>query len=160
MNTLPILTIQAAERLLHTLEDLLEKSEASFAMIIDRGGIVLSQHGELPDHADPTIVAALAAGSFAATRELALRVGETDCSALYQQGAHHHILVSAVDDDIVLVTVFGKQTTVGLVKFYSAKTIKRVSAVLQELRSTEQVGVLFTKDDLNSAEDLFLRGRE
>ena len=148
-------TIQAAERLLNSLEDFLDKSEASYAMIIDRGGIILSQHGELPDNADPNIVAALSAGSFAATRELALRVGEADCSALYQQGAHSHILVTAVDDDIVLVTVFGKQTTVGLVKFYSAKTVKRISAILQELRQTQHVGVLFTKEDINAAENIF-----
>jgi len=157
MNQMPIMTIQAAERLLNALEDFLEKAEADYAMIIDRGGMILSQQGELPDNADPDIVAALSAGSFAATRELALRVGESDCAALYQQGTNSHILISAVDDDVVLITIFGRQTTVGLVKFYSAKAIKRIGAVLQELRTTKHVGVLFTKEDISAAENLFAR---
>jgi hypothetical protein len=77
MQSMPILTIETAERLLKLLEDYLEHSEASFALIIDHGGAILSQSGEIPSSMDPTIFGALAAGSFAATRELALRVGET-----------------------------------------------------------------------------------
>ena len=52
MHAMPILTIQSANHLLDTLEDYLEKSEASFAMVIDRGGSVLTQHGSLPSNAD------------------------------------------------------------------------------------------------------------
>ncbi|MDQ3313973.1 MAG: hypothetical protein M3505_04985 [Verrucomicrobiota bacterium] len=42
---------------------------------------------------DVTIIAALAAGSFAATKELARRIGEVEFNALYQQGkrqSHFH----------------------------------------------------------------------
>ena len=89
--------------------------------------------------------------------ELALRIGESECSALFQQGAQRHILISAVDQEHVLVTVFGKQTTVGLVKFYAARTTKRITAVLQEMRSGPGISGLFSKDDLNDAEELFAR---
>ena len=41
MQTTPILTIQAAERLLNALEDYLDKSEGQLALVVDRGGIVL-----------------------------------------------------------------------------------------------------------------------
>lgn len=156
MQTMPILTIQAAEKLLSALEDFLEKSEAHFALILDRGGIILSQHGTLPVDADTNVLSALSAGCFAATRELALRLGETDCTALYQQGSNNHILISAVDNDHILVTAFGKQTTVGLVKFYSARATKRIAAVLQEMRNGPGIGGLFSKDDLNDAEELFV----
>ncbi len=157
MQTMPILTIQTAEKLLSALEDFLEKSEAHFALILDRGGIILSQHGTLPDTADTNVVSALSAGCFAATRELALRVGETECSALYQQGSSSHIFICSIDTEHILVTVFGKQTTVGLVKFYSARTTKRIAAVLQEIRNGPGIGGLFSKEDLNGAEELFVR---
>lgn len=157
MQSMPILTIQAAEKLLNALEDFLEKSEGHFALVLDRGGIILSQHGTLPDTADTNVVSALSAGCFAATRELALRVGETDCSALYQQGANSHIFICAIDQDHILVTIFGKQTTVGLVKFYSARATKRIAAVLQEIHSGAGIGGLFSKNDLNDAAELFIR---
>jgi predicted regulator of Ras-like GTPase activity (Roadblock/LC7/MglB family) len=157
MQTTPILTIQAAERLLSALEDYLDKSEAELALVVDRGGIILSQHGEVKDVDDASIIAALAAGSFAATRELALRVGEHDCAALYQQGSNSHILISSIDDDTLLVTVFGGQTTVGLVKFYSARTAKRVAEVLEDMRATPRPTALFSREDVSRATSLFGR---
>jgi predicted regulator of Ras-like GTPase activity (Roadblock/LC7/MglB family) len=131
MHAMPILTVQAAESLLKALEDFLEKSEASFALIIERGGSILSQNGEIPDTIDPTILSALAAGSFAAIREVALRVGETEFSAVHQQGRQSHIIMSAVNEDAMLMTVFGPQTTLGLVRFYSAGAVKQIAAVLE-----------------------------
>ncbi len=155
MQTMPILTLQAAANILSTLESFLEKSEASYALVIDRGGSILSQHGEIPDSTDPTVIAALAAGSFAATRELAFRVGEADCSALYQQGGHSHILMNAVDEDAVLVTIFGAQTTLGLVKFYSSRAANRIATVLQQLRIHPHAEPVFTEQDLSSTQQIF-----
>lgn len=157
MHPMPIVTIEAAEDLLAALEELLEKSEGDFALVIDRGGTILSQHGEIPDSTDTTIIAALAAGSFAATKELATRIGEPEFSALYQQGAHCHILMNAVDDDTVMVTVFGPKTTVGLVRFYSARAIVRIGAVLRELRSSARMTPVFSEHDVNAATHIFAR---
>lgn len=152
MQTTPILTIQAAERLLSALEDYIDKSEADLALVVDRGGIILSQHGTVAGIEDASTIAALAAGSFAATRELAVRLGETDCSALFQQGTQSHVLISSIDDDALLVTVFGAHTTVGLVKFYSARAIKRVALVLEGMRNAPRLSTaLFTREDINQA---------
>jgi len=134
MHPMPIVTIEAAEELLAVLADFLDKSEATFALIIDRGGTIISQHGKIPDSTDVTTVAALAAGSFAATKELATRVGEAEFSALYQQGSHSHLLMNAVDDDFVLVTVFGPKTTVGLVRFYSTRALAHIGTIIREAR--------------------------
>jgi predicted regulator of Ras-like GTPase activity (Roadblock/LC7/MglB family) len=157
MHPMPIVTIEAAEDLLAILEDFLDKSEASFALIIDRGGTILSQHGDIPESTDTTIVAALAAGSFAATKELASRVGESEFSALYQQGGQYHILMNAVDDDFVLVTVFGPKTTVGLVRFYSSRALARIAALIRELRSTARMTPVFSEHDVNVATQIFGR---
>lgn len=141
MHAMPILTIEAAENLLNALEDFLDQSEASFVLIIERGGAILGQHGEIPPSVDPTIVAALAAGSFAATREVALRVGESEFSALHQQGKERQILMSAVNEDAVLVTVFGPRTTLGLVRFYSVRAVKRIAAILDQARGQSQLPI-------------------
>ena len=88
---------------------------------------------------------------------LALRIGEREFSALHQQGDQSQIFMAGIDDDTVLVTVFGPQTTLGLVRFYSARTIKRIAAVLQENRSHQHVVPLFTEHDVRAATTIFGR---
>ncbi len=156
MQPTPIVTLAAAEKLLKTLEEFLNHSEAFFAMIIDRGGTILSQCGRPPESTDITVLAALAAGSFAATRELASRVGEAEFNALYQQGSHFHILMNAVDDDTMLVSIFGTQTTVGLVRFYASRTGQEISRQMHELRTGPlDEAPIFTEEDLNTAGEVF-----
>lgn len=155
MPATPIVTIEAAARLLETLEAFLEESEAAYSLVIDRGGAVLSQGGRVPETIDPTIVGALAAGSFAATKELASRVGEEEFTSLHQQGARAQILMSSVDSDVVLVTVFDERTTLGLVKFYSARVVKRIAVIIADLRSATIEVPIFSEQDLNSASQIY-----
>ena len=155
MHAMPILTIEAAESLLNILEDFLDNSEASFALIIERGGAVLGQHGEIPASIDPTILAALAAGSFAATKEVARRIGETEFSALHQQGKERQILMSSVNEDAVLVTVFGPRTTLGLVRFYSVRAVKRIAAVLNQARDQDQLPIDLGETEIDDACEVF-----
>ena len=81
-----------------------------------------------------TVIAALAAGSFAATKELARRIGEVEFNALYHQGNGSHIFMNSVDDDTIMITVFGQQTTVGLVRFYATSACQSLAALLTEMR--------------------------
>ena len=92
--------------------DFLKKADADLTVVIDRGGNVISQFGDI-SVMDVTIIAALAAGSFAATKELARRIGEVEFNALYHQGNGSHIFMNSVDDDTIMITVFGRRTTVG-----------------------------------------------
>ncbi len=132
MNSIPALTIENVASLDGILADFLKKADADLTVVIDRGGNVISQFG---DHAvmDVTIIAALAAGSFAATRELARRIGEVEFNALYHQGNGSHIFMNSVDDDTIMITVFGKRTTVGLVRFYSTSASQAVCELLRSL---------------------------
>src|SRR5437588_9373764 len=132
MNAIPVLTIEDVATLDGVLGDFLKKTEAELTVVIDRGGNVISQCGDM-DAMDVTVIAALAAGSFAATRELARRIGEVEFNALYHQGNGSHMFMNSVDDDTIMITVFGQRTTVGLVRFYSAATAKQIATLLQNL---------------------------
>jgi predicted regulator of Ras-like GTPase activity (Roadblock/LC7/MglB family) len=137
MECIPILTIEDVAHIDAVLNDYLQKSESDLTVIIDKGGNVISQCG---DHEvmDVTIIAALAAGSFAATKELARRIGEVEFNALYHQGNGSHIFMNSVDDDTIMITVFGQQTTVGLVRFYATSACQSLAALLTELREKPQ----------------------
>lgn len=149
MNSIPVLTIQDVANLDGVLGDFLKKAEADLTVVIDRGGNVISQFG---DHMvmDVTIIAALAAGSFAATCELARRIGEVEFNALYHQGNGSHMFMNSVDEDTIMITVFGKRTTVGLVRFYSTAAAANVSALLKSLQRGGH-GLEFNAGDITAA---------
>ena len=149
MNAIPVLTIDDVAMLDGVLGDFLKKAEADLTVVIDRGGNVISQFGDM--HAmDVTIIAALAAGSFAATRELASRIGEVEFNALYHQGNGSHMFMNSVDDDAIMITVFGQRTTVGLVRFYSAQAAQSVANLLKNLQRGGH-GFEFTAADISAA---------
>src|SRR3954462_12963266 len=135
MNGIPVLTIQDVATLDGVLGDFLKKSEADLTVVIDRGGNVISQFGDR-DVMDVTIIAARAAGSFAATRELARRIGEVEFNALYHQGNGSHMFMNSVDEDTIMITVFGTRTTVGLVRFYSTAAAQSVAGLLKILQDS------------------------
>ena len=149
MNPIPVLTIQDVAMLDGVLADFLKKTEAELTIVIDRGGNVISQFGDM-DLMEVTIVAALAAGSFAATRELARRIGEIEFNALYHQGNGSHVFMNSVDDDTIMITVFGSRTTVGLVRFYSAAAAQNVANILKSLQRNGH-GLAFDAKDISAA---------
>lgn len=150
MNSIPALTIENVASLDGILADFLKKADAELIVVIDRGGNVISQFGDVAVM-DVTIIAALAAGSFAATRELARRIGEVEFNALFHQGNGSHIFMNSVDDDTIMITVFGKRTTVGLVRFYSASTAQEVAGLLKSIRGTPAEGFRFEASDVSAA---------
>src|SRR5215831_9720668 len=149
MNCIPALTIENVATLDGILADFLKKSDADLTVVIDRGGNVISQFGDVAVM-DVTIIAALAAGSFAATKELARRIGEVEFNALYHQGNGSHIFMNSVDDDTIMITVFGRRTTVGLVRFYSAATAHSVAELLKSLNNGTNPGFTFDPADVSS----------
>jgi predicted regulator of Ras-like GTPase activity (Roadblock/LC7/MglB family) len=149
VNAIPVLTIEDVATLDGVLGDFLKKTEAALTVVIDRGGNVISQWGDM-DVMDVTVIAALAAGSFAATRELARRIGEVEFNALYHQGNGNHMFMNSVDDETIMITVFGTRTTVGLVRFYSASTAQNLAEVLKALRKTAH-GFSFDAKDISAA---------
>ncbi len=148
MNAIPCLTIEDVATLDGVLGEFLAKAEAELTVVIDRGGNVISQFGDIA-LMDVTIIAALAAGSFAATKELARRIGEVEFNALYHQGNGSHIFMNSVDDDTIMITVFGGRTTVGLVRFYSSTAAQNVATLLQSL-SRESHGFSFDASDVTA----------
>jgi predicted regulator of Ras-like GTPase activity (Roadblock/LC7/MglB family) len=149
MNAIPVLTIDDVATLDGVLADFLKKAEAELTVVIDRGGNVISQYGDMTVM-DVTIIAALAAGSFAATRELARRIGEVEFNALYHQGNGSHIFMNSVDEETIMITVFGPRTTVGLVRFYSTGTAQQVALLLQSLQKGNH-GFSFNASDITAA---------
>ncbi len=130
MATLPPLTEEDVQLIDKTLDELLSKTEATAAFIIDKGGPLLSQRGQI-GQMDTTAVAALAAGSFSATQAIAERVGETNFNSIYQQGDQSSIFVVSIDDNLLLIVIFKATLSVGVIKHYAKSGIIAIAQQLE-----------------------------
>ncbi len=133
MATLPPLTEEDVQLIDKTLDELLSKTEATAAFIIDKGGPLLSQRGQI-GQMDTTAVAALAAGSFSATQAIAERVGETNFNSIYQQGDQSSIFVVSIDDNLLLIVIFKASLSVGVIKHYAKSAIIAIAQQLERAR--------------------------
>lgn len=157
MESIPALTLEDVEALDGVLGEYLEKSQSDLAIVLDKGGNVIAQAGDV-DVLDVTVIGALAAGAFAATRELARRIGEVEFNALYHQGNGTHMFMNSVDDDTIMITVFGEDTTVGLVRLYSVGTAQDLEKTLRGFRNRPDQGFQFDSNVIEASK-IFEGGR-
>jgi len=130
MATLPQLIEEDIARLDAELRELLERSDATTALIIDKGGFLITSQGDAQQF-DLTTVAALASGAFMANQTIAGLVHETNFNSIYQQGEQFSMLVTCVDENCLLLVVFKAQVSVGAVKYFAAPAVKRIALQLQ-----------------------------
>lgn len=112
------------------LLDLLARAEAEGVFLCDRGGNILVQN-TTEQYRHEENIAALAAGSFFATRELAKLIGEPEFKYIFHRGAQTSVYMQQTACDMLLMVVFGKQSNPGLVKLYSDETSRALETVLK-----------------------------
>jgi predicted regulator of Ras-like GTPase activity (Roadblock/LC7/MglB family) len=145
MATIGMLTAEDQATIEKELSDFIIKSEAQWTALVDKGGNLFVQYGDTAN-LDLSILSALAAGSFAATHELAKRLGESDFAALYHEGRGMHILMSALALDCLLVTIFGDKTNIGLVRFYAQQVTGTLNQILKNAQEKEATAPPLTFD--------------
>jgi hypothetical protein len=59
------------------------------------------------------------------------------------------MFMNSVDDDTIMITVFGRRTTVGLVRFYSTAAAHNVANLLKALQRNGH-GFEFTAADISA----------
>jgi predicted regulator of Ras-like GTPase activity (Roadblock/LC7/MglB family) len=118
------------------MERLLQACGAHCALLVDRGGQLLTQAGERPAF-DATTFATLTAADFSANDQLARLLGETDFTSLFHQGERESMLVADIARRLILVVLFDSRTTLGLVRL-------RVRPALEDL--TRMVDAMMARD--------------
>ncbi len=141
MSTLPQLIEEDIERLDYELRELLEKSDATTALIIDKGGFLITSHGDGRQF-DLTTIAALASGAYMANQTIANLVHESGFNSVYQQGERFSMLVIGVDENCLLVVIFKAQVSVGAVKYFGIPAVKRIALQLQLAQERDPGGGL------------------
>ncbi len=135
------------------LLDLLDQSEADACLLCDQAGHILAEEGV--EARDPQLMSALGAGVFAATRELAGLLGEDEFSSVVHQGTSKSILINAIDEDALLLVIFGHDANLGLVRLYTPAAATSIRTVLERARSGEDSMAAETTFVLRSNSSLF-----
>lgn len=142
------------EKIDSLLTKLLKGAEAKCALLVDKDGHLITRQG-FTHSLDTTALAALLAGSFASTKEIARLVGETEFSVLFHQGKKDHIHMSLVGERSILVVIFDDRTTIGMVRLYSKETAVELAKIFAALanRSEDESHITVTEDFAASAGD-------
>ena len=130
MATLPQLIEEDIQRLEDELRELLKQTDATTALIIDKGGFLISSYGDSRQF-DLTTVAALASGAFMANQTIANLIHETSFDNVYQQGQKHSMFVVSVDEFCLLTIIFRADVSVGVVKYYAAPCATNIADQMQ-----------------------------
>ncbi len=124
-----ILREQEYEALLSILRKLLVDASAKVAFLVDKNGTLLGSVGDAVGF-DTTSLASLAAGNIAATGGLANLIGEKEFSILFHEGERDNMHLSVVGDRVILVIVFDRRSSVGLVRLRVRQATARLTAIV------------------------------
>jgi predicted regulator of Ras-like GTPase activity (Roadblock/LC7/MglB family) len=128
-------------RITEHLTELLKETSARCAMLVDRTGQLLANAGEQLSF-DPTTFASLTAADFSANDQLAKMIGEPEFASLFHQGEKESMYLADIQRRVILVVLFDKRTTVGLVRLRVKRTVDGLGKIIDELlrRASEPAG--------------------
>ncbi len=118
MSQFPQLNQEDLDHLNVVLGELLKKSEAHVALLVEKAGYLIHQCGN-PESIDTTTFATLGSNAYNAVQFMAQLVNENNFTSMYQQGEHFSTLMVNVDENSLLVIVFPTHLTVGSMKYYA-----------------------------------------
>ena len=130
MGTLPQLIEEDVLQLDAALRELLAKTDATTALIADKGGFLISSQGNDRDF-DLTTIAALASGAFMASQSIANLAQEPGFNSTYQQGENFSVFIQCVDENCLLLVLFPATVGVGAVKYFASTASQRIASQMQ-----------------------------
>jgi predicted regulator of Ras-like GTPase activity (Roadblock/LC7/MglB family) len=108
-------------RLKHVCSSLLKEALAKTVIVLDREGQMLANSGDT-EGVDLTAMASLVAGMVAATSGLAQLMGEDEFPAQAHEGKESNLLLSCLGLNYILVVIYDKQSSLGLVRLRARKS--------------------------------------
>jgi len=121
------------------IEKLLREANAKCVYLVDKDGQLIASSGDTKD-IDATSLASLTAGNIAATGGLAKLIGEKEFSILFHEGEKDNLHISVVEQRVILVVIFDKQSSLGLVRLRVRKASEELGKSIQRLMARMSEG--------------------
>lgn len=153
---------QDVDRINATLLAFVKKSGALSVLVIDQEGHMVSRQGFKGSGGDGTALAALVAGSFASTRQVAKLLGEKEFRVLSHQGSEQSIHVVLLGERTLQVAVFPAAVKPGMIQVYCKELATQLEAILKEAEarkpdeaSQPKLGQKFSEEMKSQLDNLF-----
>ncbi len=121
------------------LDVLVDRSGALTALLITKEGNCFAETGDT-SFLNTTAMAALIAGMFSATREVARMVGERQFSILLQQGENRHIHISLITNQVMMVIVFEDYQRIGRVRHEARRIGSEITELILMNQNSSETG--------------------
>lgn len=157
MGQFPQLNQEDIDHVDAVLRDLLKKSEANIALLVEKAGYLIHQCGN-PDQIDTTTFATLGSNAYNAVQFMASLVNESNFTSMYQQGESYSTIMLNIDENSLLVIVFPTHLTVGSMKYYAAPAVRNIAErICLASQRAPGTGIDFSDVDPKDVQTLFQR---
>jgi predicted regulator of Ras-like GTPase activity (Roadblock/LC7/MglB family) len=127
-----IVSQEQLEKIEEILLQKLIKLGVDCAIIIDMAGNIITVKDNGKSKYDIYSFAALAAGNFATVDAMAKLVGETEFSLLFHKGQDSNIHFSKIDDELLLISMFGRDISLGFLRLNVVDAIEQIKKVWEK----------------------------
>lgn len=121
-----VVSQEQLEQIDKILTDKLIRIGVDCVIVIDMAGNIITAKENGKTKYDVYSFAALAAGNFATVDAMAKLVGETEFSLLFHKGVECNIHFSKIDDELLLITMFGKTISLGYLRLNVVEAIEAI----------------------------------
>jgi predicted regulator of Ras-like GTPase activity (Roadblock/LC7/MglB family) len=119
------------------LGELYSKTRAKVVLFADMAGQIIGERGDTAEM-NTTVLAALAAGDFAATAEIAKLVGEGDRFKLhFHEGETKNVYLTNVGNQFFLIIIFDATVALGMVRVYTKKAVESLLGLVAEAAESD-----------------------
>lgn len=132
------------------LQALKKQSTATVVFLVDKNGQLIASAGDT-QNIDTTSLASLTAGNIAATGGIAKLLGEQEFTILFHEGEKDNIHISLIGQRVILVVIFDRGSSIGLVRLRVKKATESLARIFEEIASKSGAGASGPK----AAESLF-----
>jgi predicted regulator of Ras-like GTPase activity (Roadblock/LC7/MglB family) len=116
------------------LQRLFQQANAKVVFLIDKNGQLIASAGDTHD-IDTTSLASLTAGNIAATGGIARLLGEKEFTILFHEGEKDNIHISLIGQRVILVVIFDKRSSLGLVRLRVKKSSESLVKIFNDITS-------------------------
>lgn len=124
-----------------TLRGFLQRAKANAAFLVDKDGHLITREG-VDEAMDIDAICGLVAGAFAATKHMALILGEEGFLNLFHQGKSANIQVTLIGNRTILAVVFDESTTIGMVRLYLAEAANALTTIFKRIALKQEAAVV------------------
>lgn len=118
------------EQIDDVLNEKLIKIGVECVILINMAGNIITAKDHGMTKYDVYSFAALAAGNFATVDAMAKLVGEQEFSLLFHKGTECNIHFSKVGKELLLITMFGRDISLGFIRLNVVDTVDRIKKIL------------------------------